>query len=104
MGRAFGLSGTPAEWATMSEHALHAALEAATRVVPPEPPPAPPMEAPPPPVAWQLPVAPAPPPVSWAPGSSPSMSVPTRSTPAWIYLAAVIGVIALGAVAFLALK
>jgi len=108
LGRAFGLSGTHAEWATMSEHDLHAALEAAAHAHQPSAPPAPPapVVAPPPPapVSWQPPVAHAPAPASWAPGSSPSMSVPPRSTPTWIYLAAVIGVIALGALAFLALK
>jgi serine/threonine protein kinase len=109
LGQAFGLPGSPAEWATMSEHAMHDALEAAVQAAAaPPPPPPPPVEAAPvsapPPVAWQPPAPPVAPPVSWSPGTSPSMHVPVRGTPGWIYLAAAIGVIALVAVAFLALR
>jgi serine/threonine-protein kinase len=112
LGHAFGLVGVPADWATMSEHEMHDALAAAhaASLVPPvvEAPPA----APPPPaapIAWQPPpVAPqfAPqvaPPIGWQP-STPSMRVPVKRTPAWMYLAATLGVVLVGVVAFLALK
>jgi tRNA A-37 threonylcarbamoyl transferase component Bud32 len=112
-GHAFGLSGEPATWAAMSEHALHDALAAAAEAPPPPAPvvgapvvEAPPVVAapPPPPMAWEpTPAAPAP---TWSPRAAMASSPPTarRATPAWVFLAVLLGVLALGAVAFFAMK
>ena len=100
MGHAFGLTGTPAEWATMSEHAMQFALDEAARVVAPVMP-APVVEAPPAaPPAWQ------PPPMFDAGPVSrvPSLSVPVNRTPGWVFVVAAIGVIAVLAIALFALK
>ena len=100
MGPAVGLTGTPAEWATMSEHAMQFALDEAARVVAPVMP-APVVEAPPAaPPAWQ------PPPMFDAGPVSrvPSLSVPVNRTPGWVFVVAAIGVIAVLAIALFALK
>jgi len=102
LGQAFGLRGSPADWATMSEHALHDALEAAA----PAPAPPPPVEAAPvsapAPMSWQPHPPPVATPMSWSPDAP--MRVPVRRTPASIYLAAALGAIALATVAYLALR
>jgi serine/threonine-protein kinase len=110
LGQAFGLPGTPGDWATMSEHDMHDALEAAAQAArAPSAPPPPPVEeaAPvsaPSPGAWQPPPPPVAQPMSWSPDSSAPMDVPMRRTPAWVVLGVALGVIALGVAAFFALR
>ena len=109
LGHAFGLTGTPAEWSVMSEHALHDALAAAhaASLVPAAPAPAP--VPPPPPMtpsiaspdAWRL-EGPYVAPTGYGP--TPSMRPPVHRTPAWVYAAAALGALALAAVAFFALQ
>ncbi len=98
MGHAFGLTGTPAEWAGISEQAMQIALDDAARAVAlvvPEPM----VEAPLPP-AWH-------PPPRFDAGSvsaGSSLLVPVHRTPRWIFLVAAVGVIAAAAIALFALR
>lgn len=98
MGHAFGLTGTPAEWAGISEQAMQIALDEAARAVAlvvPEPM----VEAPLPP-AWH-------PPPMFDAGSvhaESSLHVPVHRTPRWIFLVAAVGVIAAAAIALFALR
>lgn len=106
LGHSFGLTGTHADWAAMSEESMHHALEAAPRraSVAPTPPVQAPYVEPAPPGASGSPDGPAAAPMAWHPEPTPSMSPPVPRAPVWMYLAAAISVVALVAIAFLALK